>query len=276
MVKTKTWIIAACAVLLTIVFASVGCASSQEPATTTIPGLTSTTETTTTSLPSTETSPTSTTTTMVTTTLAVTTTLRTSTTGVPVPAFEWSIQPIDAGLEAEMLQSGAWRPGVPASMDELLLIRVTHWGFDGKVHTGRLVVNGDWAEKLGTVFLALYEARFPIKSIQLIDAYGADDERSMAADNSSAFNGRYVSGRSVWSMHAYGLAVDINPVENPWVDGADVSPASGRRYVDRSLKAPGMIHAGDAVVQAFESIGWKWGGYWSGIKDYQHFSSNGR
>ncbi len=109
----------------------------------------------------------------------------------------------------------------------------------------------------------------------LIDAYGADDHRSMKADNTSAYNGRYVNGTTRWSMHAYGLAIDINTVENPWVDGNDVSPPNGRPYADRSRKATGMIHAGDAVVRAFASIGWKWGGDWSGGKDYQHFSSTG-
>ena len=138
------------------------------------------------------------------------------------------------------------------------------------------MVSCAWAAQLCTVFAELCRARFPIRRLDLIDTYGADDERSMAADNSSAYNGRYVSGTGAWSMHAYGLAVDINTVENPWVDGTDVSPTAGRAYADRSLQAQGMIHAGDLVVRAFASIGWKWGGSWSGGKDYQHFSSNGK
>ena len=174
-----------------------------------------------------------------------------------------------------MLASGSWRPGVPVALSDLRLLQVSYWGFDGEVHDGRLVVHQDWAEKLAGVFGALYDARFPFSSIELVDAFGADDEASMAADNTSAFNGRYVAGTEVWSMHAYGQAIDINPVENPWVSGDNVSPENGRRYVDRSLRAPGMIHADDVVVQAFASIGWKWGGYWKGTKDYQHFSSTG-
>jgi hypothetical protein len=122
----------------------------------------------------------------------------------------------------------------------------------------------------------LFNAHFPFRRIWLIDAYGSDDRRSMAANNTSAFNCRYVAGTTRWSEHAYGRAIDINPIQNPYVSGSYVSPAAGRAYADRSRRAPGMIHAGDVVVRAFASIGWKWGGYWRSSKDYQHFSSTGR
>ena len=193
------------------------------------------------------------------------------------PAFESSIHTIDATLKAQMVKSGSWKPSDPVPLSKLRLIEVSFWGFDGKAHTGKLVVNSAWAAKLCTVFHTLYDARFRIHHMGLIDLYGGDDEKSMAADNTSAYNGRYVSGRAgVWSMHAYGLAIDINTVENPWIDGSDVSPAGGQAFEDRTLKAPGMIHSNDVVVKAFKAIGWKWGGYWSGGKDYQHFSSNGK
>jgi hypothetical protein len=126
------------------------------------------------------------------------------------------------------------------------------------------------------VFHTLYDAHFPLNGMDLIDAYGADDDLSMAADNTSSYNGRRVSGTSVWSMHAYGLAIDINPLENPYIHGGIVSPAAGAVYVDRSNAVPGMIEPGDVVVQAFAAIGWEWGGNWKSCKDYQHFSSNGR
>ena len=193
-----------------------------------------------------------------------------------LPEFQSSIYEIDESLEAEMIRSGSWKPGVPISFEELRLIQVSYWGFDAKTHIGQLVVNSAWAGDLCTVFRALYEARFPIRSMNLIDAYGASDPLSMAADNTSAYNGRYRGDASVWSMHAYGLAIDINPIENPWVRADKVSPAAGRAYVDRSLSAPGVIRTGDVVVRAFGSIGWKWGGYWETSKDYQHFSSNGQ
>jgi poly-gamma-glutamate synthesis protein (capsule biosynthesis protein) len=99
----------------------------------------------------------------------------------------------------------------------------------------------------------------------------------MEADNTSAFNCRFVAGTQRWSMHAYGRAIDINPVENPYVSGSHVSPPAGAPFADRSRDAAGMIHAGDAVVRAFKRrAGWKWGGSWpGGTRDYQHFSSNG-
>jgi hypothetical protein len=191
------------------------------------------------------------------------------------PKFKSSIHSIDAALAAKMRKSGSWKPGDPVSLSQLRLIKVSFWGFDKKVHSGNLVVSAVWAKRLTGVFHKLFSAHFHIRSMRLIDAYGADDHRSMKADNTSAYNGRFVNGTSHWSMHAYGLAIDINTVENPWVDGNDVSPPNGRPFADRTRKATGMIHAGDAVVRAFAGIGWKWGGSWSGGKDYQHFSSTG-
>jgi photosystem II stability/assembly factor-like uncharacterized protein len=193
-----------------------------------------------------------------------------------VAEFKSSVQPLDDVSKASMLASGSWSAAVPVPLEDLRLLGVSFWGFDGKAHIGSIVVDGVWADDLQTVFQKLYDARFSIRSMNLIDDYAASDERSMAADNTSGYNGRYVSGTTVWSMHAYGLAIDINPIENPWVDGEDVSPAAGWSFVDRSQNTPGLIHPGDVVVRAFASIGWKWGGDWTGSKDYQHFSSNGK
>lgn len=193
-----------------------------------------------------------------------------------VPAFESSVHQLDDSLRASMKASGSWKDDTPIPLNELRLLRVSYWGFDGRPQTGDLVVDGAWADDLRTVFRKLYEARFPIWSMNLIDEYGASDDLSMAADNTSAFNTRHLRGTSTWSMHSYGRAVDINPIENPYIRGGSVVPAAGKPYVDRSLNAPGMVHSWDVVVRAFESIGWKWGGDWTSSKDYQHFSSNGR
>ena len=193
-----------------------------------------------------------------------------------VPAFKSSIKVISGALKIRMIDSGSWKPGDPITFSKLRLIQVTYWGFDSKAHTGSLVVNAQWAAKLCAVFQKLYDARFPIRSMNLIDNYGASDRKSMNADNTSCYNGRWRGGTTdVWSMHAYGLAIDINTVENPWVYSSGVSPEAGRAYTNRSLTAKGMIHAGDVVVKAFASIGWTWGGSWSSSRDYQHFSSNG-
>jgi hypothetical protein len=108
-----------------------------------------------------------------------------------------------------------------------------------------------------------------------VDAYRANDDRSMAADNTSAFNCRFVSGTSRWSMHAYGEAIDVNPVENPYVNGSRVQPPAGQAYLDRSNFRPGMAVPGRSLVRAFAAVGWKWGGRWRGTPDYQHFSTTG-
>jgi hypothetical protein len=108
-----------------------------------------------------------------------------------------------------------------------------------------------------------------------VDAYGANDDRSMAADNTSGFNCRFVSGTRRWSMHAYGKAIDVNPVENPYVSGARVQPPAGRAYLDRSNVRPGMAVPGGILVRSLATVGWKWGGRWRGTPDYQHFSTIG-
>jgi poly-gamma-glutamate synthesis protein (capsule biosynthesis protein) len=132
------------------------------------------------------------------------------------------------------------------------------------------------ARDVARLFGKLYAARFPIHRMRLVDRYGADDKRSMKDDNTSAFNCRYRNGVCcTWSMHAYGKAIDLNPVENPYVSGSHVSPEKGAKYADRCCHRA-IVHAGDKVVRAFASVGWGWGGYWSGgTKDYQHFSTTG-
>ena len=124
----------------------------------------------------------------------------------------------------------------------------------------------------------LYRARFPVRRIQPVDRYRGDDDASMAADNTSGFNCRAAvsSGPTHWSMHAYGEAIDVNPVENPYVLGGAVKPPAGRGYLDRSRARTGMAVAGSVLVRAFDSVGWGWGGRWTSSRDYQHFSSNGR
>lgn len=193
----------------------------------------------------------------------------------PEPWYRGSISAIDAATRARMTHS--WRAGCPVPIRDLRLVSVRHWGFDGRVYDGELVVHRDAAGAVIGVFRSLFEARFPIRRMRLVDEYGGDDDRSMAANNSSGFNCRRSSGDSgAWSEHAYGRAIDINPVQNPYVSGGAVEPPSGRPYVDRSVRTPGLIRPGDVVVRAFASIGWRWGGTWSRSKDYQHFSRSGR
>jgi poly-gamma-glutamate synthesis protein (capsule biosynthesis protein) len=189
------------------------------------------------------------------------------------PEFHGTIKTIGPKIKARMV---SWHEGCPVPIARLRLLELDHWGFDAKVHHGRLIVHQDSARKVLRVFHKLFDNKFKIRQMWLVDAYGADDDRSMNADNTSAFNCRFVEGTSRWSEHAYGRAIDINPVENPYVAGSHVSPEKGRRYANRSLRLKGMIHAGDKTVRAFRAEGWGWGGAWSGAKDYQHFSASGR
>jgi D-alanyl-D-alanine carboxypeptidase len=170
----------------------------------------------------------------------------------------------------------SWRAGCPVGPAQLRLVRLSYWGFDRRAHVGALVVRDRVADDVVKVFRRLYAERFPIRRMRKVDAYRGSDDASMAADNTSAFNCRFVSGTRRWSQHAYGEAIDVNPVENPYLQGARVSPPAGRAYLDRSRMRRGMAVEGGVLVRAFETVGWKWGGRWSGSRDYQHFSTTGR
>jgi hypothetical protein len=190
----------------------------------------------------------------------------------PTPPFRSSID----SVTVEQLGS-SWKAGMgcPAP-EQLRMLSLSHWGYDGQVHQGRLVVAATQAERVVAVFRDVYAARFPIQRMVPIDAYGGDDQASMRANNTSGFNCRFVAGTTRLSQHGLGLAIDINPLMNPYVRGGTVDPPEGAPYADRSRTDPGMIKAGDAVVSAFAAQGWGWGGYWSSGQDYQHFSANGR
>lgn len=191
------------------------------------------------------------------------------------PPFRGSVSTIPRSIR-RLMRGSSWRPGCPVGLDALRIVRVTYRGFDREAHTGRLVVHRNWADEILDTFRTIYEARFTIRRVRLVDRYGADDRRSMAADNTSAFNCRYRAGVCcIWSQHAYGRAIDINPVENPFVYRGGFAPPAGEPYLDRRRDRRGMIHHGDEVWRAFRDIGWRWGGDWE-YPDYQHFSRNGR
>jgi hypothetical protein len=161
--------------------------------------------------------------------------------------------------------------------EHLRAITADHFTFAGTVEQGTVIVHEDAVEAIRAVLEKLFLARYPIAKMVPIDAFDGDDDRSMAANNTSAFNCREVAGKpGVWSQHAYGRAIDLNPLQNPYVKDGVTSPPEGRRYADRSLRDPGVIHEGDAVVRAFEEAGWHWGGRWKHEIDYQHFSANDR
>ncbi len=171
----------------------------------------------------------------------------------------------------------SWHAGCPVAPSHLRRLRLAYWGFDGRAHTGALIVNVDAAGDLVRVFSRLYAARFPIRRMRPIDAYRGRDEASLAADNTAAFNCRYAvaSGPRRWSAHAFGRAVDVDPVENPYLEGGRVHPRRGRAYLNRMRVRPGMAVRGGVLVRAFTAVGWAWGGRWAGSPDYQHFSATG-
>ena len=172
--------------------------------------------------------------------------------------------------------TASWRPGCPVGLAELRLISFTHWDLRGEVQVGEIVVHAEQSQAIAGVFQRLFDARFPLERVRLVDEYGGDDDRSMAANNTSGFNCRRATGSETWSEHAFGLAIDINPIQNPFVTpSGEVLPPEGRAFAGRP-SAPGVIQADDVVVAAFAAAGWEWGGAWRNGKDYQHFSENGR
>jgi hypothetical protein len=169
----------------------------------------------------------------------------------------------------------SWHPGCPVALADLRYLTVTYRGFDNADHTGELVVAASVADDVVTIFHSLYDSGFALASLRLVDDFGGDDDASMAADNSSAFNCRQVTGGTGFSEHSYGTAIDLNPVQNPYVSGSVVLPPTGAGHLSRS-PGRGVIVAGDATVHAFARHGWSWGGAWSNPIDDQHFSVSGR
>ncbi len=188
--------------------------------------------------------------------------------GLGGPAFEAEIAPVRWD---ELRHS--YRAGCPVGPAQLRAVHVSYWSFDGRPRAGTIVVARRVAPDVVTVFRKLWSARFPIRRLRPVSAYGGSDDASMDADNTSGFNCRFVGGTSRWSMHAYGEAIDVNPVENPYARGSTVSPPAGRAYLDRSRYRPGMAVDGGVLARAFASVGWKWG---ASFGDYQHFSTTGR
>ncbi|HEY5335912.1 MAG TPA: M15 family metallopeptidase [Mycobacteriales bacterium] len=188
-----------------------------------------------------------------------------------MPAFQSAVATITA---ADLPSS--YRPGCPTPPSQLRMLTLTYVDFSGQPQTGHLVVNAAHAAQVVAIFTDLYAHRFPIRRMVPVDAYGGSDDRSVAADNTAGFNCRaaVASGPTSWSMHAYGEAIDVDPVENPYVENnGTVDPAAGKVFEDRSDHRAGMAYDGGELVDAFARQGWRWG---DTFQDYQHFSTNGK
>ena len=191
---------------------------------------------------------------------------------VAAPPFFASVQPVTT---AEL--GASWHPGCPVGATDLRTMRISYWGFDGVRHIGSIVVNRSVTGDVRVIFRALYRARFPIRHMEPVAGYGGSDNRSMAADNTSGFNCRYAvaPGPKRWSVHAYGEAIDVNTVENPYLEGGQVLPAAGAAYRNRTDVRPGWRSPAASWCERSPLAGWQWGGRWTASPDWQHFSKTG-
>ncbi len=187
--------------------------------------------------------------------------------------FAFAAQPLPPAVRRRVVGS-SWHEGCPVALQDLRYVRVSYHRFSGRVRLGELIVHRDAVPAVRGAFARLYARRFPIRRMRLVDAYGASDFRSIEADNTSAFNCRRATGSTHWSQHAYGRAIDVNPIENPYVyaNGTTSHPAS-EPYLDRSDHRRGMAVPKGRLVRAFTNQAWGWGGTWSPARDYQHFFS---
>ena len=192
----------------------------------------------------------------------------------PDGRYRGTIASIDAAVRARMGET--WQEGCPVALADLRYLTVGFWGFDGRPHTGDLVVNASVAEDVTEVFRRLFDARFPLEEVRVLTTADLQAPPTGDGNTTAAFVCRVTRQSTTWSAHAYGLAVDVNPFHNPYERDGLVLPELASAYLDRADVRPGMVLPGDVVDQAFADIGWSWGGRFQRLKDYQHFSATGR
>ena len=191
---------------------------------------------------------------------------------VAEPIFEavFEVVPIPPEVEAQM-RGVSYPEDAEIKLDDLRYLKLSYIDFDGNPQVGEMVCNKAIAGDLVTIFRELYQAQYPIRSIRLIDDFDGDDEASMRADNTSCFNYRKKAGMRELSKHALGLAVDINPFENPYVRPSRILPAEAADFADRTKDFPHKIDKEDLCYKLFRAHGFSWGGTWRSVRDYQHF-----
>lgn len=178
-------------------------------------------------------------------------------------------------VPSDVLRRSTWRSRCPVTLDELAYITMPFWGFDHLRHTGEMIVNRSVVDDVLTVFRTLYKTHFPIEEMRVVRRDEVHAPPTGDTNVTSSFECRQVTLGSTWSQHSYGLAIDVNPFQNPYVRGDIVAPERASAYVDREWRRPGMVLEGGVVTRAFDAIGWGWGGRWNSLKDYMHFSQNG-
>src|SRR5215475_3581779 len=189
----------------------------------------------------------------------------------PDGRFHATVQMVPAGV----LARSSWTKKCPVAATDLRYLTVSFRGFDGRAHTGELLVNAKAAHDIVTVFGRLFAAGFPIERMQITDPSELHAAFFGDANTTEAFVCRPVRRQTAWSQHAYGLAIDVNPFQNPYHRGQVVLPELATSYLDRADARPGMAQPGGMLVRAFAAVGWKWGGDYRSLKDYMHFSANG-
>jgi len=193
-------------------------------------------------------------------------------------AFEATIKPINTYTKQRMVEGKTWHKGCPVSPEDLRYIRLKHRNFYRSEKMGEIIVHKDVAKEVVEIFRELYEIGYPVRQMRLISDFKGNDWRSIEADNTSAFNCRKATGSKKWSKHSYGKAIDINPIENPYISrNGRISHQESLAYRKRvhknsSYADKAVLLKEDKATKIFKKYGWKWGGDWIGIKDYQHFS----
>jgi hypothetical protein len=172
----------------------------------------------------------------------------------------------------DLMKQTTWHAGCPVPLEDLRMLKIRYWDYAGRPAEGELIVHREVADEAESIFRELYKHKFRIDRMRPVEEYGGNDDRSMEANNTSAFNCRDKTGQpGSFSNHSWGRAIDINPLTTPYVKGTTVLPAAGRAYLDRSKTYTGGIQADDFVVMLFRKHGWTWGGAWNDRQDYQHF-----
>ncbi len=185
--------------------------------------------------------------------------------------FKYSISKISPKIEQRMRDGGSYKNYCPVSLNSLRYIKLKYIDFNKKEQWGELIVNKAIAKDIVDIFKKLYEIKYPIKKMNLVSNYKGSDFASIEADNTSAFNCRYVDGTKKWSNHTYGRAIDINPIENPYVsNNGYTSHEASKKYLIRANQK-GVLLANSYIVKLFKRHGFRWGGSWRCCKDYQHF-----
>jgi hypothetical protein len=199
-------------------------------------------------------------------------------TGMAFAAFESDISTITPEIKQRMIKGNSWRNDCPVALKDLRYLRIKHINFEGEDQMGEMIVHRDVSVEVTEIFEALYHADYPVNKMRLVSDYQGSDWQSIEADNTSAFNCRKATGSKKFSKHSYGKAIDINPIENPYVfRSGKSSHKASTPYLQRKRRSEitsqrAILLPQDKAVKIFKKYGWKWGGDWSGVKDYQHFS----